>query len=387
MHPILEARLAAVREKGLYRRLSPLPSSQPRFEMDGRPVLNFSSNDYLGLSAHPEVRQAAAAAALSLGAGAPASRLMSGHLELHEALEAELARLVGHEQALVFGSGFLANLGVLGALLGRGDEVYADKLNHASLIDGVRLSGAESFRFRHNDPAHLDDLLGRSQGRGLKLVAVESVFSMDGDLAPLAALVEVARRHGALLLADEAHALGVFGPAGGGLATTLPPGQRPDLMVATLGKALGGYGGFCGGSAKMRELLVNFARPFIFSTALPPATVAAALAAARIVREAPGLGDKLLGRVRFFREALVREGVELPVPQSQILAIVVGDNRRCIDLAAWIRARGVLVTAIRPPTVPAGTARLRLSVSLAHQEEELLGAARVIGEGLRQRPG
>jgi 8-amino-7-oxononanoate synthase len=355
-----------------------LPSSRGRFLQDGRTILNFSSNDYLDLASHAEVRQAAADAALRFGAGSTASRLMSGHSDLHAMLEQELAKLAEREAALVFGSGFLCNVGVLTALLGRGDTVYGDKLNHASLIDGVRLSEAESCRYRHNDPEHLESLLQQRADEGLHVVVTESVFSMDGDLAPLAEISRLAHHYGAMLVVDEAHALGVFGERGGGLAENLPPELRPDLLVGTLGKALGSYGGFCAGSADLKDYLVNSARSFIFSTALPPPVVAAATVSARLVRSTPGWGPELLRRARFLGRQLNAGGFNLPEPVSQIIPIQVGENQPALALAQAIRDRGILVTAVRPPTVPAGTARLRLSVTLAHQEEDLAHAAAVI---------
>jgi 8-amino-7-oxononanoate synthase len=378
MNEILKERLNLIRRKGLYRKLSALPSSRGRFLQDGRTILNFSTNDYLDLANHAEVRQAAADAALMFGAGATASRLMSGHLDLHATLETELAKLEGREAALVFGSGFLCNVGILTALLNRGDAVYADKFNHASLIDGVRLSGAESYRYQHNDPAHLETLLKQRSGEGLQVVVTESVFSMDGDLAPLADISRLAHQYGAMLVVDEAHAVGVFGARGGGLSELLPAERRPDLVVGTLGKALGSYGGFCAGSADIKDYLVNSARIFIFSTALPPAVVAAATVSARIIRTTPGLGSELLRRARFLGNRLNAGGFNLPEPVSQIIPIRIGDNEPAMALAQAIRAHGILVTAVRPPTVPAGTARLRLSVTLAHQDEDLAHAAAVI---------
>jgi 8-amino-7-oxononanoate synthase len=378
MKAILKERLELIRRKGQYRKLQALPSSRGRFLQDGRTILNFSSNDYLDLANHAEVRQAAADAALRFGAGSTASRLMSGHSDLHAMLEQELAKVAEREAALVFGSGFLCNVGVLTALLGRGDTVYGDKLNHASLIDGVRLSEAESCRYRHNDPEHLESLLQQRADEGLHVVVTESVFSMDGDLAPLAEISRLAHHYGAMLVVDEAHALGVFGERGGGLAENLPPELRPDLLVGTLGKALGSYGGFCAGSADLKDYLVNSARSFIFSTALPPPVVAAATVSARLVRSTPGWGPELLRRARFLGRQLNAGGFNLPEPVSQIIPIQVGENQPALALAQAIRDRGILVTAVRPPTVPAGTARLRLSVTLAHQEEDLAHAAAVI---------
>ncbi len=379
MHALLQERLEALRAAGLHRRLRCLPSAAGRFVEHGRTVLNFSSNDYLDLSHHPEVRAAARRAVDEYGAGATASRLMSGHLPLHAELEAELAGWCGHEAALLFGSGFLANAGILPALLRPGDRVYADKLVHASVIEGLRLADVPFKRFRHNDAGHLARLLTEdADAAGLRLVVTESVFSMDGDQAPLAALAEACRRHGALFMVDEAHALGVFGPEGGGLCRLLPESLRPDLTVGTLGKALGSYGGFCACSAKLRDYLINTARTFIFSTALPPASAGAALQALRLCRrDEPG--RELLRRASRFHAALRAAGLPVPAEAaSQILPIAVGDNVRAVALAEKLRGHDLLVTAIRPPTVPPGTARLRLSVTLAHADADLDHAAEVL---------
>ncbi len=376
--------LQRLRERGLYRTLSPLPAGGGRIAVPGGTLLNFSSNDYLALSAHPELTAAAAEAVRRLGCSASASRLMSGHLDLHAELERELAALLGAESALCFGSGFLANLGVLSVLLGRGDTAYADRLNHASLIDGVRLAGAESRRYRHKDTAHLGTFLEQAAGPGRRVIVTDSVFSMDGDLAPVAELARLARQHGAVLAVDEAHAIGIFGPGGGGVCSGLTPEARPAVILGTPSKALGSYGGFCACSAALRELLINRARPFIYSTALPPAALAGALAAVRRVRREPKLGARLLDRVRFFHARLLAEGFLLPAPESQILPLPVRGNERALEFARRLRARAIVATAIRAPTVPAGAERLRLSVTLAHTEADLAEAAAALGKTARE---
>ncbi len=385
MHKLLQQRLDALRNAGLYRQLRCMPGSAGAFIAEGRRILNFSSNDYLDLSGHPDVKAAARRAIDAYGAGATASRLMSGHLPLHAELEAELADWCGYESALLFGSGFLANAGIVPALARGGDRIFADKLAHASVIEGLRLSEASFKRFRHNDAAHLDRLLSEDRDpRGLRLVITESVFSMDGDLAPLADLGAVCRRHNALFMVDEAHAIGVFGPSGAGLCRSLPDALRPDLVIGTLGKALGSHGGFCACSSDLRDYLINTARTFIFSTALPPASAGAALQALRLCRSgAPG--RDLLNRAARFREALRAAGI--PVPDeaaSQIIPVPVGDNHRAVALADRLRERDLLVTAIRPPTVPPGTARLRLSVTLAHSDADLDRAAESMSLSYRE---
>lgn len=358
-------RLDKIRADGLYR--------CPTVTVPKSGVLDFSTNDYLNLTRHPEVRSAAVAAVMHYGTGATAARLMSGTLPCHEQLEEELARFCGTEAALLFGSGFLANAGIIPALVDKENFVFADRLVHASVIEGIRLSGATSRRFHHNDPEHLEKLLSEAPADAVKLVVTESVFSMDGDLAPLPEIILAAKKHNAVTYIDEAHALGIYGECGGGLCTTLPLDLRPDIVIATLGKSLASFGGFCACSAELRDYLINTVRTFIFSTALPPSAVSAARQALRICTK-NRLGTELLNRSITFHEALNLPGECL----SQIIPIPIGDNRKALDLAAELARNGLKVTAIRPPTVPPGTARLRLSVTLAHTPEELLRAAEII---------
>ena len=374
----LDNELEALAGKGLLRRLRALPECGARIRLaDGRVVLNFSSNDYLGLADDPRVKAGAIEAVERLGCSARASRLMAGDLELCEQLEADLASLVGTETALVFGSGFLTNLGVMTAVAGRGDEIFADRLNHASLTDGMQLSGARWHRYRHKDVGHLASLLARSNG-SRRVVVTDSIFSMDGDLAPLDEVAAVAERHGATLVVDEAHAIGVMGESGGGVCRQAGCTIRPDAVVGTLSKALGGYGGFVGCSATMRQVLVNRARSFIYSTGLPPACIGAARAALAILASEPGMGERLMAKVNLLAGLLAEAGLAEAQPQSQILSIRVGGNDEAVRLSQLLWDRGVLAMAVRPPTVPAGTARLRLSVTLAHTDDALRIAARTI---------
>jgi len=369
----IEAELAELRQAQRFRRaVAPPPG-----------LLNFSSNDYLDLAQHPDVLAAAARALHAAGAGATASRLVSGTLPLHEELEARLARLKGYPAALLFGSGYLANLGILGALVGRDDRVFADRLAHASLMDAAVLARAELLRFRHNDAQHLDELLQKNPGAGRKLVVTESVFSMDGDMAPLPELAAVAQKNGALLLVDEAHATGVFGPGGSGLIREYQLESAVNLSMGTLSKALGGYGGFVACSEAMRALLVNRARAFIYTTAPPPAAVGAALGALDVLEKNPGWGTELLKHSAAFRDQLRADGFDVMQSASQIIPIQVGANACALELAEKLRTAGLLAIAIRPPTVPEGTARLRLSVTLAHSEDDLARAAEVIRAALR----
>lgn len=381
----IEAELERQERDGLLRGTVAWPAAGGRLPLpDGRTLLNFSSNDYLDLANDARVKAASADAALRFGCGATASRLMSGTLPPHESLEDALARLCGFEAALLFGGGFPMNVGILAALAGRDDAIFADRLNHASLVDGARLSGAKVLRFPHNDSAALARMLGRTPVRGRRFVVCESVYSMDGDLAPLAAIGEAARAHGAMWLVDEAHAIGVFG-GGGGCCRAAGDGiPRPDIVLGTLGKALGSFGGFAACAAPVRRFLINRARSFIYSTALPPPVAAAALAAVEIVASEPGLGAGLLDGARFLHGRLAGEGLRLPPFSSHILPVHVGENRASLEFARRLRDRGILAVAVRPPTVPAGTARLRLSVTRAHSRDDLAFAASEIASVARE---
>jgi 8-amino-7-oxononanoate synthase len=378
----VERELARLDRDALRRRTTAWPAAGGAVALpDGRMLVNLSSNDYLDLARDPAVVRRAAEALSGWGAGACASRLMCGTLELHEELEGRLAALCGAEAALVFSSGFGMNVGLLPALAGRDDVLFLDRLVHASLVDGARLSGATVVRFPHGDVAALERLAGRTPCRGRRVVVVESVYSMDGDVAPLAELAALARRLDAALVVDEAHAVGVLG-AGGGLCREL--GVRADVVVGTLGKALGSVGGFVACDARLREYLLNRARSFVFATALPPPSVGAALGALdRLARE-PGLCDTLLDRARAFHGMLAARGLRLPPFRSQILPVHVGGNAEALALAARLRDEGLLVTAVRPPTVPPGTARLRLSVTLAHDLATLATAADLVGRAARE---
>jgi len=373
--------LARLDREALRRRTTAWPAAGGAVPLpDGRTLLNLSSNDYLALARDPAVVHRAGEALARWGAGACASRLMSGTLELHEELEARLAALCGAEAALVFSSGFGMNVGLLPALAGRDDVLFLDRLVHASLVDGARLSGATLVRFPHGDAGALARLVERTPCRGRRVVVCESVYSMDGDVAPLAELAAVARGADAALVVDEAHAVGVFG-GGGGLCRGA--GVQADVVLGTLGKALGSVGGFVACDAALREYLLNRVRSFVFATALPPPSLGAALGALDRLRDEPGLGEALLARARAFHAMLAARGLRLAAPASQILPVHVGGNAEAVALAARLREEGLLVTAVRPPTVPAGTARLRLSVTLAHEPAALEAAADLVGRAAR----
>lgn len=376
--------LAQLAAQGLLRKLRALPRPGGKFERDGRIILNFSSNDYLDLANDQRLKDAAALAIEKYGTGAGASRLMSGHLDIHAKLESRLAAFLSRPAALVFGSGFLTNLAVLTTLAGRSDAIFADRLNHASLIDGARLSGAKVFRFRHADASHLEELLEKHSNYRRRLIASDSLFSMDGDLAPLDDLADLARKHSATLVIDEAHAIGVLGPAGRGACASLNPERQPQVVIATFSKALGSYGGFVATDEATRDLLINRARSFIYSTALPPASLAAAEAALDIIEADPSLADTLAERARIFRELLAACGLDTGPSVSHIIPITVGDNDTALKLSAALLEDGILAVAIRPPTVPEGTARLRLSITLAQTAPDLQRAADTIAAHARK---
>ena len=368
-------RLEELRERGLHRRLRLIEGAQgPTVTLDGRPVLLLCSNNYLGLADRAEVREAAAEAALRWGAGAGASRLISGTMEPHRELESRLAAFKGSEAALLFGSGYLANTGAIAALAGRGEVVFSDELNHASIVDGCRLSRAETVVYRHNDVEHLDWCLRQAGERG-SLIVTDGVFSMDGDVAPLPQLLELARRHGARLMVDEAHATGAMGPGGRGSVAGAGLSGEVDVVVGTLGKALGSYGAYACASAETVDFLVNSARPFIFSTAPPPSAVGAALAALEILEAEPELVERLQANADTLRAALAVHGLDVGNSTTQVVPLTVGEAETTMELCERALLRGVFAQGIRPPTVPEGCSRLRFTVMATHRREELIQAA------------
>jgi 8-amino-7-oxononanoate synthase len=389
----IDERLEEIRERGLYRQLRSVSGPQgPRVLLDGRPVLLLCSNNYLGLADHPRVREAAAEAAMRYGAGSGASRLISGNMTIHRRLEEALAAFKGTEACVLFGSGYLANSGVVSALAREGDVVFSDALNHASIVDGCRLSRAETFVYDHCDVDHLDWGLRQAEGRGA-LIVTDGVFSMDGDVAPLGDIVELAHRHDARVMVDEAHGTGCIGPRGRGLVAELGLEGEVDVIVGTLGKALGSYGAYVLCDQTMAEYLINTVRTLIFSTALPPPAVAAALAALGLLREQPRRVEKLQRNARVLREALAESGVAVEDGDTPIVPLIVGDADTAVAASDRALERGIFAPAIRPPTVPAGTSRLRLAVMASHTRSELREAAAVLAAtmpaagGGRAEPG
>ena len=368
----LGADLAARAAAGLYRGRRVLEGPQATtVRVDGRALLAFCSTDYLGLANDPRVIGALQQGAARYGAGSGASHLVSGHSRAHHELEEALAEFTGRPRALLFSGGYAANLGVISALLGRGDAVFQDRLNHASLLDGGLLSGARLQRFLHNHAASLEARLARSPARR-KLVAVDGVFSMDGDEAPLAALAAASARYGALLYVDDAHGFGVLGERGAGTLEKQGMGSAGvPLLMATLGKALGVAGAFVAGSAELIETLIQFARTYIYTTAMPPALAVAAAESLRIVREEPWRRAHLQELIERFRAGANALGLQLLPSQTAIQPLLLGDAATALRWSEQLLARGLLVPAIRPPTVPRGQSRLRVTLSAAHTVAEV----------------
>jgi glycine C-acetyltransferase/8-amino-7-oxononanoate synthase len=380
----IEEQLAELERLGLKRRLRIVSGPQgPRVLLDGKPVLLLCSNNYLGLADHPKVREAAAEAAMQWGAGAGASRLVSGTMTIHRTLEERLATFEGSEACLLFGSGYLANFGVIGALAGPGDTIFSDQLNHASIIDGCRASRAEIVVYRHLDTGHLERCLRNHSGNGRRLIVTDSVFSMDGDVAPLAEIVRLARTYDARVVVDEAHATGALGEGGRGAVAQAGLQGEVDVLVGTLGKALGSYGAYVCTSKEMADYLLNTARPLIFSTAPSPPSVAGALAALELLEGDPTVVTRLHEAARTLRKALADEGFAVAQGDIHIVPLVVGDSEHAVRLCEAALERGVYAQAIRPPTVPDGTSRLRLAAMASHTADELRNAAKALAEAAR----
>lgn len=373
--------LEVLQSQGLYRVLRPLDGGQgPRIRIGGREVISLASNDYLGLASHPVLTRAAIEATERYGTGSGASRLLSGSQPLHHALEDDLARFLGCEGALVFNSGHGANSGTLAALCGRGDLIISDALNHASIVDGCRLSRADKRVYKHCDMNELEDILKVSNKYRRRWIVTDGVFSMDGDVAPLPEIVGLAERYGAALYLDEAHATGVLGPRGRGCAAHFRLAERITLRMGTLGKALGSFGAFVAGDREIIDVLINRARPFIYSTSLPPSVLAASRAAVALIQSAEGesLRQHLQGNVKILGARLNESGFYSGDGATPILPVILGSVERTAAVAEALFEEGVFAPAIRPPTVPAGSARLRLSVMATHSEADLSRVNRLL---------
>jgi 8-amino-7-oxononanoate synthase len=366
----LAQELKRLRRDNLYRARRTLEGPQGvRPIVDGRSMLSFCSNDYLGLAAHPGLAEALRDGVSRYGVGSGAAHLITGHSEAHRRLEEALADFTGRPRALLFSTGYMANLGVLSALCDRGEQVYADRLNHASLNDGARLAGARLKRYPHADVAALGRMLGSGDAA---MLVTDGVFSMDGDLAPLPALAEVAARHGARLMVDDAHGLGILGRNGRGTLDLLGQDlQQVPVLVGTLGKAFGTFGAFVAGSEVLIETLIQRARSYIYTTALPPAVAHATITALEMAVHEDWRREQLRALIERFRDGAAALGLPLMPSQTPIQPLLAGDARTALEWSSFLEARGVLVTAIRPPTVARGAARLRITLSAAHSEQDV----------------
>lgn len=373
--------LRRLREEGLYRKMKRIDGSQgPSVMLDGREVVLLCSNNYLGLASHPALKEAAIRATEKYGVGTGASRLVSGTMELHEALERRIAQFKKTQSALVFNSGYAANTGLIPALAGKGDVVFSDRLNHASIVDGCLLSRARLVRYPHRDTASLRRLMSEQGGTGRSIIVTDGVFSMDGDLAPLAELVKIKDEYGALLMVDDAHGTGVLGTGGRGTAEHCNVMPGVDIHMGTLGKALGCFGAFIAASEELIEYLVNRARTFIFSTSLPPAVLAAANAALDIVDSPEGasLRNRLKRHADFMRCAIRDAGFDTLGSETQIIPLLVGGAEKTMEFSSALFEAGFHIQGIRPPTVPVGGSRLRCTLMATHGESELDTAVEAI---------
>ena len=377
---LLSKRLEKIRHDGLYRSLRSVDRTTPQVLVEDRQALLFCSNNYLGLAEHPALAQAAADAALQYGTSSAASRLVSGNQTLHELLETKLAAWKGTEAALLFNSGYAANTGIIAALAGRGDIIFSDRLNHASIIDGALLSGARLIRYPHNDTRALARLLEQHQSDGLRLIVTDGVFSMDGDIAPLQGIADLAELHQALLMVDDAHAGGVLGQQGRGSVDFCGVAGRVAIQMGTFGKALGSFGAYAACSRLVRDYLINRSRSLIFSTSLPPAVLAASAAAVELVQTEEGqqLRQRLTDNSCLLRSILQQAGCTVPDGSTPIVPVLLGDAETTTRFSIRLLEEGVFVQGIRPPTVPKGTSRLRCTVMASHSPDQIQQAAAAI---------
>lgn len=382
----LSARLAERRAAHLYRQRPLLESPQGvQVTVDGQQLLAFCSNDYLGLASHPQVAEAMQEGVRRWGVGGGASHLVVGHSTAHHALEDALAEFTGRPRALLMSSGYMANLGAITALVGQGDTVLQDRLNHASLLDAGLLSGARFSRYLHNDPHSLAQRLTRASGN--TLVVTDGVFSMDGDLAELPALCRTARSAGAWVMVDDAHGFGCLGDSGGGIVEHFGLGlEEVPVLVGTLGKSFGTAGAFIAGSEELIETLIQFARPYIYTTSQPPALAWATLRSLRLLREESWRREHLRALISRFRAGAGELGLQLMDSPTPIQPLLIGDSERALQLSAGLRRRGILISAIRPPTVPRGTARLRVTLSAAHEEADVDRLLEALQQTLAELP-
>jgi len=370
----IEDTLKDRREKGLLRSLCPADRrADGGICIEGRDYVDLSSNDYLGLSSHPKLKKASRDAADSLGTSGSASRLLSGDLKLHHDLEEGVASFKSKESALLFNSGYQANTGIISAIYGRSDVIFSDRLNHASIVDGISLSGAKLFRFRHNDPRHLESALKEERGKFKEaLIITESIFSMDGDRAPLKELVDLKEKYDCRMMVDEAHATGIFGAHGSGVVEEDGLEDRVDFIMGTFGKALGGFGAYMASTKYITEYLVNFCRSFIYSTSLPPSVIAVNMASVKIVKSEPWRRKGLLENAAYLRGELEELGLNVR-GSSQIVPLIIEGTEEAAGLSERLKGAGYWALPIRPPTVPEGESRIRFSLTYNHTKDILRG--------------
>lgn len=379
----IDDELERLKGEGLYRELKVVEGPQGnRVKINGKEVILLSSNNYLGLASHPELKKAALSAVEKYGCGSGASRLVSGNMELHERLEERIASFKGIESALLFNSGYTANVGVISSICGRGDIIFSDRLNHASIIDGCLLSGAEIKRYPHKDIDALERFLKSSppsspftkrgvRGGRKRLIITDGVFSMDGDIAPLNDIIEVAKQYSAFVMVDDAHATGVLGKNGKGTAEHLGVDDGIDIVMGTFSKALGSFGGFVAVPKEMREFLINRARSFIYTTSLPPPVIASSIAAIGIAEKGQDLRSSLWKNADYLKNGLKEMGFDIMESQSQIIPVFIGNEDRTMEMSRMLFEEGVFVQGIRPPTVPQGKSRLRVTVTAAHTDDDM----------------
>ena len=369
---MIEQELSKLKEQGLYRHLRRISSAQGReIVLDDRRVLNFCSNDYLGLANDERIKHAAKAAIDQYGFGSGASRLVSGNMSWHEKLEENIAQLKQCDASLVFSTGYMANTGIISSIIGRDDIVFSDRLNHASIIDGIVLSRATLKRYPHKDMQALEDLLKETPAHQKKFIVTDSVFSMDGDVAPLTDIVRLAQQYDALVMVDEAHGFGVLGATGAGLVEVLQLSGHVDIQMGTLSKAAGCFGAYVAGSKLLREYFINHARSFIYTTAMPAAVAAAASCAVDIIRTDAHRRQELQHKSDYLRGKFKALGLNTLESTTPIIPVIIGDSSKAVNISAQLLSKNIFVQAIRPPTVPDGSARLRFTVMATHTSEDL----------------
>lgn len=368
----IEEELKLIHDKKLFRVLTEIQSGQsPEIVIEGKRYILLASNNYLGLTTDPKVKEAAQRALEKYGTGSGGSRLVSGSTDLHRELEGRIAAFKKTEASILFSSGYVANVGAISALVGPGDIVYSDELNHASIIDGCRLSHAQITIYRHCDVEHLNSLLAQNRSRNKKLILTDTVFSMDGDLAPLPDLVETSEKYGSMLMIDEAHATGVLGKRGSGATEHFGVEARVPIVMGTLSKAVGSLGGYVAGSRKLIDFLRNRTRTYIFDTSLPASSLAAALAAIDIIESEPRRREYLWHLINEFKTGLENIGLEIFSSHSAVIPVLIGEAQAALDFARLLRENGVFTPAVRPPSVPPGKCRIRATLMATHKEEHI----------------